>query len=81
MKNGVASPVLGVNLYENPSPCGTPPNGQDGWTLIGSFGPFEGSTGSCYPWPLPSETRWFATAVRVRGPSIGATVIETGSNV
>src|SRR6185436_10665643 len=48
MKNGVPSPVQGVNLYLNPSSCGACPDGAiGGWTPVGTFGPTAGSTGAC----------------------------------
>jgi hypothetical protein len=72
---GVPSPVQGVNLYMNNSPCGTCPNGSDGWNQIQSLPMGAGATGVCQPIAAQS---WFALTVRVKGPSNGPTSIETG---
>jgi len=76
MKNGVPSPVQGVNLYSNSSSCGTCPSGSDAaWLPVAQFGTSAGATGTCAP---ISGGTWFALTVRVKGPSNAATSIETG---
>jgi len=78
MKNGVPSPVQGVNLYLNPSSCGACPDGAiGGWTPVGTFGPTAGSTGACVAVPV-NEGAWLALTVRLKGPGNGATTMETG---
>lgn len=75
MRNGVASPVQGVNLYRNDSSCGTCPDGVTGWNFVGAFPMGAGTTGTCV---AITGDSWFALAVRVKGPSAGATTLETG---
>ena len=77
MKNGVASPVLGVKLYKNDGGCGTCPSGEaTNWTAVNSFPLGAGTTGVCVP--VAANGTWFAMTVRVKGPSSGATELETG---
>lgn len=74
MKNGVASPVLGVRLYKNERSCTSCPDGAKAWVAIGDFDATSGPTGTCVP---VSTSTWFALTVRVLGPH-AATVVETG---
>src|SRR5262249_36249595 len=79
MKNGVPSPVEGVNLYMNSAFCGTCPSGDDpGWTLIGQFGTTAGAVGTCVTLQWPDPHVRFALTVRFKGPGDGPTTIETG---
>src|SRR5215813_7525370 len=72
MKNGVPSPVQGVNLYMNSAFCGTCPSGDDpGWTLIGQFGTTAGAVGTCVTLQWPDPHVRFALTVRFKGPGDG----------
>jgi len=75
MRNGVPSPVQGVNLYVNNAPCGGCPDGSTGWVQLSSQPLGAGSTGVCQQILGPS---WFALTVRVKGPGTGPTTLETG---
>lgn len=77
MKNGVPSPVQGVNLYSNNSGCGSCPNGDTGWIAAGSFNVGDGATGTCAQVPAGGSA-WFALTVRVKGPGNGPSSLETG---
>jgi hypothetical protein len=76
LKNGVADPLQGVNLYSNPADCANGPTGNDpGWTLVGQHGATDGGTGVCAP---VGPSTWFALTVRVKGPTSAPSSIETG---
>jgi len=85
MKNGVTSPVQGVNLYVNTSVGCDPgcPNGETGWSLQsttecpGGVCGMIGATGTCVNITGPT---WFALRVRVKGPGSAATSIESGND-
>lgn len=77
MKNGVPSPVQGVNLYANTAGCGACPNGETGWVQVAQFSANAGAAGTCAPIPA-GGTSWYALTVRVKGPGNGPTSIETG---
>jgi len=78
MKNGVPSPVQGVNLYVNPASCGAGPSGNDaGWVSVGQFSATAGAAGTCAAIPA-SSSGWFALTVRLKGPTSAPTTIETG---
>jgi hypothetical protein len=76
MRNGVPSPVQGVNLYVNHASCGTCPDGATGWSLLGSFPMSAGATGICQP--LFFGGSWYALTVRLKGPGSAPSSIETG---
>jgi len=83
MKNGVASPVLGIRIYSNSvSSCSSCPGGDvtAGWNpIVGGPSASQplgaGAAGICQP--VTGDT-WFAATVRFRGPSTAATEIESG---
>src|SRR5215813_5171919 len=84
MKNGVPSPVQGVNLYRNETSCGLCPTETDvGWarasTLLepnGEYGPSSGAAGDCVDVGASGSVR-FALTIRVKGPGNGPTTLET----
>jgi len=73
------SPVLGVRLYSNNSPCSTNggqgPGGDTGWTAGASFANGTGAAGTCVP---VSGDTWYALTVRFRGPGAAPSELETG---
>jgi hypothetical protein len=82
MKNGVASPVLGVRLYQNLTACTLCPNGRSGWAPVstpecpGGLCGMSGGSGTCVPITGPT---WFALSVRLQGPGNAPnSEIETG---
>jgi len=77
MKNGVPSPVLGVNLYSNPAQN---PTGNNGWSLIGTF-PLGTGGGTCLTpgggvCVSGASPATFGLNVRVKGPGTGPTELE-----
>lgn len=78
MKNDVPSPVKGVRLWSNSSPCGTCPDGNHGWKAGATFPVGAGSKGVCMPVDGPA---WYALTVRLTGPNAlesSSSEIETG---
>jgi hypothetical protein len=75
MKNGVASPVRGVRLYSNPSPCSACPNGEVGWVAGAAYDIGAGDDLNCVN--ITGDT-WYALTVRLTGPAGGANEVETG---
>jgi len=79
MKNGVASPVLGIKIYSHAGPCSACPGGTGGWTAVagGSQALGTGAAGICV---VVSGDTWYAATVRFRGPTTNPTEIESGMN-
>jgi hypothetical protein len=77
MKNGVPSPLQGVRLYRNNSPCASCPGGSvaAGWTPVGDFGPTAGTAGVCQP---VAGDAWYALTVLAKGPGAAPSTIESG---
>jgi len=84
MKNGVPSPIQGVDLYRNDAACAACPDGSTGWVRTstaaaptGEYGPAAGASGDCVDIPA-SGSGWFALTVRVKGPGPSpSSVLET----
>jgi len=77
MKNGVLSPVKGVRLWSNASPCSTCPGGDtsSGWIAGGTFAANAGTVGTCVS---STPQGWYALTVRFIGPGGGSNEIESG---
>lgn len=74
------SPVMGVRLYTNHSPCSTnggqgPSGDLAGWTAGASFANGAGAAGTCVT--VAGDT-WYALTVRFRGPGAAPSELETG---